>query len=349
MKYEKELRFGIVGCGNIGQTHIRALLDIPGVRLAGVTDVNDAAARAVADKYGCCFFESYRDMIGDDCIDVVDICTPSGLRKDIAVYAAENGKHIVTEKPAEVTTKRIDEMLEAADRNHVTFHSIFGKRYADIYSWLRTAVDGGRLGRLLYADVAMKWYRPQEYYEGTWRGTWALDGGGSLMNQCIHYVDLIQWFMGMPVSVFAYTGRLVHSTVETEDTTAVLLRFEGGRLGVIQASTAMIPGFSARFSLHGHDGGIIIEDERIMDFHSEVPMDNDKETLKRFSGRGGPKENVSSHVVSDHELHQRQLTDIAGSIRRGEPSAVSGSEARKSVAVIEAAYRSAAEKREVFL
>lgn len=349
MKDLKDLCFGVVGCGNIGRIHMRAFAEIPGARLAAVTDVNEPVARAVADEYKCRFFSNYRDMIDDGCIDVVDICTPSGMRRDIAVYAAGHGKHIVTEKPIEVTTRRIDEMLEAAARNDVTIHSIFGKRYSDIYRWLRNAVDGGRLGTLLFADVAMKWYRPPEYYEGTWRGTWALDGGGALMNQGIHYVDLIQWFMGRVISVFAYTGRLTHSKIETEDTAAVVLRFENGGLGMFQASTAMTPGFSARFSLHGRKGGIILEDDRIMDFQPKAPDEADREAWERFGGRSSRKENVSTHVVSDHELHRRQLADITEGIRSSAPSAVSGQEARRAVAVIEAAYRSAAEGREVFL
>jgi predicted dehydrogenase len=344
----KELRLGVVGCGNIGRTHMRAIAEIPGARLAAVTDVNEAAARTAAGEYGCPYFTDYQDMIDSGGIDAVDICTPSGMRKDIAVCAARHGKHIVTEKPIEVTTERIDEMLEAAERNGVSIHSIFGKRYADLYRWLRDAVDGGRLGELFFADIAMKWYRPPEYYEGTWRGTWALDGGGALMNQCIHYVDLMQWFMGMPVSVFAYTGRFAHPRIQTEDTAAALLRFQGG-IGMIQASTAMVPGFSARFSLHGRNGGIIIEDDRIMDFQPKAPADSDREALERFGGRLGRKENVFTHVVSDHELHRRQLADIVQAIGRGSPSAVSGREARNAVSIIEAAYRSAAEGREVFL
>lgn len=348
MAEEKKLRLGVVGCGNIGRTHMRAIAQIPGARLAAVTDVNETAARAAAGEYGCSYFTDGRAMIDGGGIDVVDICTPSGMRRDIAVYAAQRGKHIIAEKPIEVTTERIDEMLEAADRNGVTIHSIFGKRYADLYRWLREAVDGGRLGGLFFADIAMKWHRPPGYYEGSWRGTWALDGGGALMNQCIHYVDLMLWFMGMPMSVFAYTGRFAHPRIETEDTAAVLLRFQGG-IGMIQASTAMIPGFSARFSLHGRDGGIVIEDDRIVDFHPKAPEEGDREACQRFGGRLGRKENVSTHVVSDHELHRRQLDDIARSIREGAPSAVCGREARKAVAVIEAAYRSAAEDREVFL
>ncbi|NLG36746.1 MAG: Gfo/Idh/MocA family oxidoreductase [Clostridiales bacterium] len=311
MEHGKELRIGLVGCGNIGRTHMRALTQIPGACLAAVSDVSEAAACAAAREYGCRSFADFRDMIDSGEIDVVDICTPTGMRRDIAVYAAQRGKHIVAEKPLEISTRRIDDMLAAADQNHVTVHGILGKRYADLYGWLRDAVNRGRLGELFFADIAMKWYRPPAYYENTWRGTWALDGGGALMNQCIHYVDLMQWFMGMPVSVFAYTGRFAHPNIETEDTAAVLLRFHGGGIGVIQASTAMNPGFSARFSLHGREGGIILEDDRIMDFQPKAPADGDQEALERFGGRAGRKVNVFTHVVSDHELHRRQLADIA--------------------------------------
>ena len=344
-----ELRFGVVGCGNIGRAHMQSIAEIPGAVLAAVADVNEDAAKAASQTYGCTWFGDYRDLVRYDGIDIVSICTPSGIRKDIAVDAARRRKHIVVEKPIEVTVERTDEILRAADENHVSVHGIFGKRFVDVYIWLKGIVDEGRLGRLFFADIAMKWYRPPEYYTDTWRGTWALDGGGALMNQCIHYVDIMQWFMGMPSSVFATTGRFVHTHIETEDTAAALLKFQNGAIGMIQASTAMKPGFSARFSMHGDQGGALMEDNNIVDFHTARPKPEDREALARFAPRSGKAENVSTHVVSSNELHKRQLAAIAQAVRKGVPSAVSGREARKAVAIINAIYRSAAEGREIFL
>jgi predicted dehydrogenase len=348
---KKKLRFGIVGCGNIARTHMRSIAEIPGTILTAVVDVNEDAAKEAAAEYGCRYYFDYKTMIEDGDIDVIDICTPSGMRREIAIYSANHGKHIILEKPIEITTERIDDILAAANRNRVSVHGIYNRRFHDVYKWLKDYLISGRMGKLLFADVSMKWYREPDYYKNTWRGTWALDGGGALMNQCIHYVDLIQWLMGMPSHVFAYAGRLLHKDIETEDTAIALLKFKNDALGMIQASTAMIPGYSTRLSFHGQEGGIVLEDNNIVDFFTKSRMkDEDNKIIEKFSIRNKVKaESVSSPLVSDNTLHKRQLEHIAQSIKSNEDSSVNGYEARKSVQIIRAIYQSASQGEEISL
>jgi len=347
---KKTIGIGLVGCGAISETHVKSYLDIEGVRLVAVSDVNGAAAEKMAGKYGCLFHADYREMIDRDPIDAVDICTPSGLRRDIAQYAVERKKQVIAEKPIEVTTQRIDEMLEAAQRNGVRIHGIFNTRYKDIYLWLRSFLEAGGLGDLVFCDIAMKWYRPPEYYRGSWRGTWALDGGGALMNQCIHFVDLMQLFMGRPSSVCGSIGRLVHKGLEAEDTAAAILKYPNGAMGIIQASTALNPGFSTRFCVHGQKGGIIIEDDVVKDMKVAGLSPEDEKRAEPFrKPTVVNRESAMTNVVSDYELHRRQLTEIVDAIRENRESQVSGREARKAVEIITGIYRSARERREIEL
>jgi len=344
----KLMRIGIVGCGVISDIHIKAILEIPDVKLVAVADINENVAKAIAERCKCDWYTDFKEMIRRADIDIIDICTPSGLRKDIAVYAAENKKHIIAEKPIEVTIDRIDEILEACSRNKVFISGIFNKRYKDIYQQIRNIVTQGRLGRLIFADVSMKWYRPSEYYKNSsWRGTWALDGGGALMNQCIHYVDILQWLVGPVENVFGQTDKLVHTYIETEDTAAALIRFKCGAMGTIQAATSTYPGFSAKFSLHGENGGIIVEDDRVIDFKFKEKYPGDETLFGDESNQVNA--GASTNIVTNYELHKRQLTSIISSLRQGKEPEISGNEARKAVEIIEAIYRSASEKKLITL
>lgn len=192
----------------------------------------------------------------------------------------------------------------------------------------------------------MKWYRPAEYYKSSgWRGTWALDGGGALMNQCIHYVDMLQWLMGEVDYVFGQTGKFVHTYIESEDTAAALLRFKSGAIGVIQASTATYPGFSARFSINGEFGGIVIEDDKVLEFKCKDQRPEDELLFKANQVNTG----ASTNIVTNYGLHKSQLTAILDSIREGREPEISGIGARKAVEIIEAIYMSAVENRQVKL
>src|SRR6516162_8615303 len=235
----------IVGCGMIARFHARALAEVPGARLVALVSRNPANARAVAETVGvsCDVSTELAPVLARKDVDIVIVATPSGAHMEPAVAAAEAGKHVVVEKPLEVTVERCDRIINACDRHGVKLCTIFPSRFADANRALKAAVDAGRFGRLTLGETTCKWWRPQSYYDqGGWRGTWALDGGGALMNQAIHNVDLLLWMMGPATHVTAFTALLAHERIEVEDTAVACLRFANGALGVIQATTSVFPG-----------------------------------------------------------------------------------------------------------
>src|SRR5207249_156719 len=201
---------------------------------------------------------------------------PSGAHMESAVAAAEAGKHVVVEKPLEITVERCDRIIGACQKNGTQLCTIFPSRFADANRTLKAAVDAGQFGRLTLGETTCKWWRSQEYYDrGGWRGTWALDGGGALMNQAIHNVDLLLWIMGPATHVTAFTGLLAHERIEVEDTAVACVRFASGALGVIEATTSVFPGLPKTIALHGDRGTAVVEQEDILrwEFHPEVPED----------------------------------------------------------------------------
>ena len=259
------LGFAIVGCGMIARFHARAFTEIPGARLVALVSRNAAKAKALADALGihceCC--TDLDSVLTRRDVDVVIVTTPSGAHMEPAVAAAQAGKHVVVEKPLEITLERCDRIIDACDRHGVQLCTIFPSRFADANLTLKAALVAGRFGRLTLGETACKWWRPQSYYdEGGWKGTLALDGGGALMNQAIHNVDLLQWMMGPVTHISGFTATLAHERIEVEDTAVACLRFANGALGVIQAATSIHPGLPKTIAIHGDRGSTVIEQER---------------------------------------------------------------------------------------
>lgn len=335
--------YGLIGCGAIAPVHARSLAEIREARLVAVSDVVESSARRLAEQYGAVPYTDYREMIQRDDIHVVSLCVPSGLRVEIAEACAAAGKHILAEKPLEVTVERIDRMIRAADQAGVRLGCVFQSRFAEGAQRTRHALEAGRFGKLVLGDAYIKWYRSQEYYRsGAWRGTRRLDGGGALMNQGIHQVDLLLWYMGDVRTVTAQTALLGHVDLEVEDLACVLLTFENGAMGVIEASTAIWPGHDARIEIHGTDGSAVLEsgEIRFWQFREEIPEDAVvRERLGKEaelgSGAGDPLRDLK------HEGHRRQIQDFVRAVIEGRPPLVEGREARRAVEVVEAAYRSA--------
>jgi predicted dehydrogenase len=221
-------------------------------------------------------------------LDVVCVCTPSGAHMEPAVRAAEAGKHVVVEKPLEITLPRCDAIIAACDTARVRLCTIFPSRFTAANLRLKEAIDLGRFGRLTLGDTYVKWWRTQQYYDsGGWRGTWDLDGGGALMNQAIHNIDLLYWLMGEVASITALTATLAHLRIEVEDTAVAALRFKNGALGVIEAATSAYPGLLKRTEIHGDRGSARVEQDDITlwDFQEKVPSDN--EVLAAMAGQTG--------------------------------------------------------------
>jgi UDP-N-acetyl-2-amino-2-deoxyglucuronate dehydrogenase len=336
--------FGIVGCGMIAEFHTRAIAEIPGARVAAVFDtVKDRADRIAELAGGGC--QTYSDldaMLAHPGVDVVSICTPSGAHRDPAVAAARAGKHLVVEKPLEITLKRCDAIIDACAAAGTRLCAIFPSRFSVANRRIKEAIDSGRFGRLTLGDTHIKWYRTQEYYDsGGWRGTWALDGGGALMNQSIHNIDLLYWFMGEVDTVCAMTATLAHERIEVEDTLVAWVRFKNGALGTIEAATSAYPGLPKRTEIHGDRGSARVEQDDITlwDFQEKVPSDN--EVLAAMAGASAHKAGASDPRGITHEGHRDQIADFLHAIDSGTEPAVDGRVGRKSVEIIRAIYLSA--------
>ncbi len=336
------LGFGMIGCGMISRFHHRALCDVRGSKLVGCYDRNPDSAAKFADEVGIRAYATLDEMLADDAIDAVSIGTPSGAHMEPAVAAAKAGKHVIIEKPLEITLKRCDKVIKACAQNNVKLATIFPSRFHDASQKLKKAIDSGRFGRVTLGDAYVKWYRSQEYYDsGAWRGTWKLDGGGALMNQAIHTVDLLQWLLGDVIEIGALTDTLSHERIEVEDTAVATLRFASGALGVIEATTSAYPGYLKRVEIHGSAGSASIEEEDIKtwDFAKSKASDKAiKEAMaKSKSGGGG----ASDPAAIGHHGHAMQFADFVKAIKSDGTPAVDGHEGRKAVEIILAIYKSA--------
>jgi predicted dehydrogenase len=341
--------FGIIGCGMIAEFHTRAINEIDGSSVVAVFDtVPERAAKIAAlAGAGCTVHDNLDAMLAHPGLDIVCVCTPSGAHMDPAVKVANAGKHVVVEKPLEITVPRCDAIIDACNANNVRLCAIFPSRFSKSNVALKDAIAAGRFGRLTLGDTYVKWWRTQEYYDsGGWRGTWNLDGGGALMNQAIHNVDLLQWLMGDVASVQALTDTLCHERIEVEDTAVAILRFRSGALGVIEATTSCYPGLLKRTEIHGSDGSARVEQDDITlwSFRRAEPAD-DAVVAKGnvVSGGAGDPRDIS------HAGHREQLSDFLRAIETGGAPRVDGREGRKAVEIIRAIYRSARTARPVSL
>ncbi|TMQ32388.1 MAG: Gfo/Idh/MocA family oxidoreductase, partial [Planctomycetota bacterium] len=314
------LGFAIVGCGMIARFHVRALADVPGTRLVALVSRNAANARAVGESAGspCATYTELAPALSRKDVQVVIVTTPSGAHLEPAVAAAKAGKHVVVEKPLEITLERCDQIIDACQRHGVKLCTIFPSRFGDANQALKAAVDAGRFGRVTLGETTCKWWRPQSYYdEGGWKGTRSLDGGGALMNQAIHNVDLLSWMMGPVTHISGFTATLAHARIEVEDTAVACLRFASGALGVMQATTSVYPGLPKTIAMHGDHGTAVIEQDDILrwEFTPETP--EDRALKERFAQKTGASGGSSNPAAISHVGHARQLADFVKAIETG--------------------------------
>jgi len=337
----KTYNFGIAGAGLISRFHAKAIKSISNARLVAVASRTEEKAKAVAKEFGAEHIAGYDDLAKHPEIDIITVCTPSGAHMDVAVAAARAGKHIIVEKPLEVTLERCDRIINACKASGVKLAVMFQSRFFRGSSLLKKAIEQGRFGQLTVASAYVKWWRSQEYYDtGQWKGTWALDGGGALMNQSIHAIDLLQWFAGPVKSVSAYTGTLAHKGIEVEDTAVAALEFENGALGVIEGATSVFPGFLKRIEISGERGTVILEEEDIKTWKFAREFPEDEEIRKEFAGRkSGPGGAADPGAIS-FEGHKKQFSDFLEAIEENRRPLVDGEEGRKAVEIILAVYRS---------
>ncbi len=326
---------GLIGGGNITETHARAARAIPGVTISAIHGTNSEKIACLSREHGGTPYQDFAAFLRHRPMDLVVIGSPSGLHATQGIAAARQGLHVLTEKPIEISTARADILIEAAKQSNVHLGVIFQDRLKPHIRQLKNWVDQGLLGKLLFLDARVKWYRPPEYYASSrWRGTLALDGGGALINQGVHTVDLLLWLLGDVVRVQARTATVLHK-IEAEDTAAAILEFPGGALGIFHATTAAYPGYPRRVEISGSEGTVILEHDRII-------AANLRNTLAAIeSAARDENQSASAAVVSDFRGHQAVLEDFLQAIQQNRAPACDGLEGRRSIALIESIYRAA--------
>lgn len=334
--------FGIIGCGMIAKFHARAIRDIKGAKLVGCFNRTIDKASALANEFGGEPTDDLDSLLARTDIDVVTICTPSGAHMEPAIAAAKAGKHVIVEKPLDVTLKRCDAMIAACEKAGVKLGTIFPSRFHKSSQLLKRAVDDGRFGQLTLGDAYVKWFRTQAYYDsGAWRGTWKLDGGGALMNQAIHSVDLLLWLMGPAVSVTAHTATLSHERIEVEDVATATIRFASGALGVIEATTAAFPGSLKRIELSGSQGMAVLEEESIIKWEFAKMNKRDQQIRDEMLDNTKTGGGAADPAAIGHQAHAELFREFLKAIKDGKNPNLDGREGKRSVELILAIYKSA--------
>lgn len=354
------LRFAVVGCGVIGQQHAKVITGLAGAQFTVAVDEIEGTAQRLAAAYGATPVTKLEDALARDDVDAVAICTPSGDHAQPAITALRAGKHVVVEKPVDISLEAAARLAAAEADSPGVVTVISQHRYDPASRAVHEAVRDGRFGNLTSGVATVAWWRSQSYYDsGAWRGTWDLDGGGALMNQSIHTIDLLVWMLGRPVEVSAYSACLAHDGIKVEDTAVAIVRFENGALGVVHGTTAAYPGLSARLQIHGTRGSAIIDDDRLEYFHAN-PIGSDSEAPAYGAGSSSnqaalllpePSDGTDGSAGADpaalSNAHSLQYADFIDAVRSERSPQVTIKDAAKTLAVVLAIYRSASEGRPV--
>lgn len=338
-----KVKFAIVGCGRIASAHIDAINKVNDAQLVTVCDIAPEKAKKVANDCGLNrYYTKIEDMLISEEIDVVNVCTPSGTHCDIVVAAAKNGKHVLCEKPLDVTKEKMDYMIKVCKEEGVILGGIFQRRSNSAAIHTRNAIKEGILGKIVLASASLKSYRDQEYYDsGDWRGTWELDGGGALMNQGIHGIDLLQWMVGDIESVFGRCATFARD-IDVEDTAVISVKFDKGFFGTIEGATSVYPGQDTIFTIHGEKGTVSFGDKG---FYIYDIMDNDQKPPEISDGLGG----INCGWTDTNAGHIKQIEDFVEAIRNNTQPMVSGEDAKKVVEVILGIYESSKQGKEILL
>jgi UDP-N-acetyl-2-amino-2-deoxyglucuronate dehydrogenase len=341
----KQWQCAVIGTSTVGHTHVKVLSQLENTKLVAVCDLNPERAKAALERHGISGIPIYKDqmeMHAKHPLDVVNIATPSGVHMQSALIAFEHNCGVIVEKPLEIRIDRIERMIDSAKKHNVRLAYISQNRWQEANRALKAAADEGRFGRVAYAACFTPWYRPDEYYvHGGWRGTWAFDGGGAIMNQSIHAIDLLQWIAGPIARVSAYAASRIHPKIEVEDTMSASLRFANGAFGTIMGTTAMFPGSPVRIEIGGENGTAVSEAGlKTYKFRDERPAD--KELLERVNqGAAGLARGAGAAADIGLDLHARNISAILAAWGDGKDAETSGEEGRKCVSIVNALYESA--------
>ena len=331
----ENIGWGIIGCGAIGPWHAQAITEAEGAELVAVCDMVEQKAKKLGEEYNVPYMSDLDELLARDDVQAVSICTPSGRHSEQAIAAAEAGKHILCEKPLDVTLEKIDAMIEAAAANNVKLAGVFQRRTWPSSLRMREAARTGKLGKLVLGDCYQKYYRSHEYYtSGAWRATWELDGGGAFMNQGVHGVDLLLWVMGDVARVSAYVRRLVRN-IEVEDTAVAIVEFTNGALGVLEATTSVMPGYDCTLEIHGEAGSVKVQENQVTAWEIE----GEEPEIAEAEGQGTASDPTALGTYG----HQRHVEDLCRAIIENREPQIPGAEARKAVELIKAIYFSSRE------
>ncbi|MCU0242263.1 MAG: Gfo/Idh/MocA family oxidoreductase [Vicinamibacteria bacterium] len=342
----RRLAFGIIGCGNIAGLHGEAVRSAAGAELRCFLGRSPERAAAMGARFGVPALVDAEAFFARKDLDAVLIGTPSGQHAELGLRAAEAGWHVLVEKPIDVTIEKARGLIEACRRQRVKLGVIFQARFLPDIERLRAAVKAGTLGRLLTADAYVKWYREPAYYAAAaWRGTRALDGGGALINQAIHTIDLLQHLAGPVASVCGFADHLLHRGIEAEDTAVAALRFESGAMGVIEASTALYPGAARRIELAGERGSVVFEGNRVREWRLREPAQSGDAQPPTAAAADGAADPMSIDVAP----HRKQIEDFVAAIDEDRPPRVDGEEGLQALRIVLAIYRASTEGRSVAL
>ncbi len=334
--------FAVVGTGMIAEVHAQAIKDTPEACLVAVWSRSAEKRLEFAAQFGCRTADTLEALVTDPEIQAITVATPSGAHADVAVPFLEAGKAVLCEKPLEISLEAVDRMLAAASRGGGALAGIFQMRLGRGAKVLKAAVESGRFGRLTLCSAYIKWWRSQEYYSSSpWKGTLKLDGGGALINQGIHAVDLLQWIAGLPAEVSAFSGTLAHTGIDAEDTIVATLRYPHGGLGVIEAASSAWPGSDLRIEIMGSKGSAVLVNDRIARWEFAEPLPEDEKIREEFAGGETMKVGSGDPCGMSCAEHRLQIADLSRAIAEGRPPMIPGAEARRAVALAVAVYQSA--------
>lgn len=343
MTKPKKFNIGLVGCGTIADTHAEAIAETECGQLISAFSRTESNLDAFCNKFEVKGYSDYQEFLADGDLDVVVVCTPSGTHLDYGEKAAEAGKHLIIEKPIEVTLGRAHRLIESCQKNEVKLAVIYQNRFIEDVKKLKSIIDEGTLGKIVMVDASVKWFRDQEYYDSAgWRGTLSLDGGGAVINQAIHTVDLLLWLCGDVESLQAYKDTLTHERIEGEDNAVASLRFKNGAIGVFKASTSIVPPQNRAIEIHAENGTAHLDGDRLK--LRGTDLDEEETNIEESSGAG-----ASSPLAGmSNNNHKKQYDQILPAFLNDNEPVVSGQNSLKSLAFVEGLYLSVEENRAVY-
>ena len=328
---KKKIKFGVLGCGNIGRVHIRAIDELEDGELIAVCDNDGGRVKKIAEEYGTKAYTSYEEMLLDGDIDAIAICTPSGMHKEQATRALLADKHIILEKPMALTAADAEELCRRAEKSNKLLSVVFQMRFSKDIQFVKRLIEEGSLGRLVLCNLSMKYWRDKSYFEASpWRGTVAMDGGGALMNQGIHGIDIMHYLLGVPRVLSSRVKTLVH-TIEVEDTALALLEYPSGAIGTVEAATSITPGFGRRIEIHGTRGYAVISDLHIEKLYIDGKMLVDREVAVSLGSASDP-------TKMQHASHLQQYKNFVGAINGEEELVSTAHDGLAAIKTIERIY-----------